>query len=1456
MSIKRLQTYFFLAFCMMSSLVKADAVAIPQALEPWRDWVLHDQKQLDCPWLMQGGVGQRLKEQRWCFWPKQLAIDTDRDGARFRFNMTVYQNGDFPLPGSKQYWPVDVRVNGSQASLMDKNGNPMIYLNQGEHTITGRFNWSKPPSVLRVPKEVALITLNDKPGTYLNGRDEQLVLSRKSSRQVATQQDSLRLEVYRLLSDGLPMRLETQLHLQVSGKAREVELGLAAMPQSSLLDIRSPIPTRLEENGNLRLQVKPGQYVITLSARIAQRHNQFEVKAQTKYWPTVEYWSFKEDTYFRTVTLSGAPSIDTSMIPIPSQWRQYPTYRLSTANKAQTQQGSNQLVIATNQRGDASTQENRLKINRDIWLDFNGDAYTALDNIKGNMYQGWRLNASNSLKVGRASVDGSPVLVTVTEQQEGKGEQGNTEAEQSGVEVRSQRVNLEALSRIEKGGRLLMSGWDTLFDQVNVELHLPPGWKVLHISGAERVQGSWLTKWDLWDLFLVLVLIALTHKLLNTKAAIIAGIMLLLSYKLPDSPVVFWPVLLALVGLMSVATGRWLKGAQVASVIASFLMVVTVIGFCVQQFRFAVYPYLEHQGVELRQSSWGMASGGHNQADFAMEDTAEEMLEPQLEMKQMARKSLSSVAPTAYQKPRKKAPKIDLYQVSENDRLQTGPGLPNWHWNSVRYSRSGPVSADSSVDIYYVTPWMSRLWHVLSALLVVLFDAVILYSFSQRWSGRPDQGQSNGSDSKNDSDTNTETNLGEKGFASVNILASMSAIFTALSAVLIVMSLWSPQTLAQSGDFPPEHLLKTLKQRLTQPPECAPYCAALHSARLEARADELELSFTADIKAPMAIALPGEIASSAAKQVMWQSSDVRVDNRPAVLSRFNKKLILALEPGRHRIKMRGPLTSDSVQVSFPQPIRSLTWFSSSWDVEGLVDNRVLGGSLQLTAKPIKNKVKPEQVSDKNEQEVLIPNAIKPFVIVNRKLIMGKRWTMTTEVSRLAPTKGAFSINIPLLKKEQVLSEFLRVKRGVKAANGEVQNQALLSFKPNQSVVRWESRFDPVSELKLTAAESDQFVENWRIVPGALWHVSYDGVLPVKQGQGQGALNPLWKPWANETLVVKVQRPEGVKGQIQTVESVSLEYNAASDVKDSTLSLDVRASQGERFEVGLPEGAKITALYHDNRSLNVPRDNKVVVQLKPGLQQILVEFQLLKQDGLSVVDSTPTIDLANGAANIRIDYQLGHDRWPLYLSGPLIGPAMLFWGVLFVIIAAAFILTWLQKRFALPVPIALTGWLLLGVGLSTVNSFGLIFIALFFILMALRIKTANQGGFDTWSDRQFNAMQVGLIGLSLLSLLMLVVAIPDGLLSTPQMQVTGNGSYAFSYNWYQDRIVDGEFPVATVVSVPLLVYRLVMLLWSLWLAMKLVKWVVWAWNGFNTGGVWKSHKVEASTLVKPDQDKKS
>jgi hypothetical protein len=50
------------------------------------------------------------------------------------------------------------------------------------------------------------------------------------------------------------------------------------------------------------------------------------------------------------------------------------------------------------------------------------------------------------------------------------------------------------------------------------------------------------------------------------------------------------------------------------------------------------------------------------------------------------------------------------------------------------------------------------------------------------------------------------------------------------------------------------------------------------------------------------------------------------------------------------------------------------------------------------------------------------------------------------------------------------------------------------------------------------------------------------------------------------------------------------------------------------------------------------------------------------------------------------------------------------------------------------------------------------------------------------------------------------------------------------------------------SVPMMVYRILMLGWSLWMALSLLDWLRWGWSCFASGSIWKK-KVPQKLVTK-------
>ena len=126
-----------------------------------------------------------------------------------------------------------------------------------------------------------------------------------------------------------------------------------------------------------------------------------------------------------------------------------------------------------------------------------------------------------------------------------------------GIEVRERNFNLEAAGRISQTKTLSATGWRSDADTLNVDLNLPPGWRLFALFGADRLRGDWLTSWTLLDLFLVLVLSFAVFRLWGLPAALLAFVAFGLSYHEPGAPRYIWLFLLMPIALLRVVSSGW-----------------------------------------------------------------------------------------------------------------------------------------------------------------------------------------------------------------------------------------------------------------------------------------------------------------------------------------------------------------------------------------------------------------------------------------------------------------------------------------------------------------------------------------------------------------------------------------------------------------------------------------------------------------------------------------------------------------------------------------------------------------------------------------------------------------------------------------------------------------------------------------------------------------------------------
>src|SRR5205807_2646675 len=78
----------------------------------------------------------------------------------------------------------------------------------------------------------------------------------------------------------------------------------------------------------------------------------------------------------RVAAVEGVAGIDPAQANVPEEWRRYPAFRMAPGSE---------LRIVERSRGLSNTDQNRLHLRRRLWLDFDHDGLTAVDEVSGTL---------------------------------------------------------------------------------------------------------------------------------------------------------------------------------------------------------------------------------------------------------------------------------------------------------------------------------------------------------------------------------------------------------------------------------------------------------------------------------------------------------------------------------------------------------------------------------------------------------------------------------------------------------------------------------------------------------------------------------------------------------------------------------------------------------------------------------------------------------------------------------------------------------------------------------------------------------------------------------------------------------------------------------------------------------------------------------------------------------------
>ena len=939
---------------------------------------------------------------------------------------------------------------------------------------------------------------------------------------------------------------------------------------------------------------------------------------------------------------------------------------------------------------------------------------------------------------------------------------------QAGMELRRGRLDLQADARLPRGsGPIPALGWDHDFQQAGGVLNLPPGWRLLGATGVDQVSDSWLQRWSLLDFFLVLIIALAVFKLRSWAWGLTALVAMTLIFHEPGAPRLVWLHILAVLALLPLLPRGWIRRALAMwGVGAGVVLVVTAIPFMVHQIRWAVYPQLAPRELQVAP----MTDYQAREAMEAPQAAAPMLQEEAADSFAPRKKSLGSLAGTAMPSQPRTAIRNDLGQQDPDALIPTGPGLPDWQWQAVTLRWNGPLASGQTMRLFLLSPLMNLF---LGFLRVGLLAALIWGVVDWRPGWRTFREQ----------------------------IASAAVLVPVLLAV--IMSDSTPANAMEGDLFPPPALLEELSQRLLEKPECLPYCADISRLELAVSDDQLQVILKVHAAGQTAIPLPVDGKS-------WSPDQILMDNAPiSGLARDDGGRLWALvTAGVHTLILVGDIGHLGVlQIPLPLKPHTASFVAQGWSVKGIQpDGRVAGG-IEL--------VRLQKEGGRTADQA--PGATLPaFLQVTRELQLGLSWQVRTTITRITPPGSPVVVAIPLLDGESVVTEGLQADQG----------QVLITLPADARTLSYRATLKITPRIRLSAPKAVPWTETWILDASPIWHCDVSGIAAIHHQDRSGTWQPQWQPWPGEEVVIDIQRPKAVDGQLVTIDGADLVLTPGRRFSKAELTVRMRTSRGGQHTLELPPKANLQGVTVNGRTLPIQQDGPYVsVPLQPGSQTIAVQWhQLAPFAGRLKV---PAVKLGAPAVNARVSIRMPTMRWILLAGGPRWGPAVLFWSYLAVIVLGSLALGRIRLT-----PLKTRHWLLLGLGLTQIEPFMALIIVGWLLVFALRERRPMPSG-----NAAYNGVQSGLFLWTLVALACLFAAVKAGLVGQPEMQIRGNQSHAMLLNWTQDRI-DGRMPQPWVFSLPVWVYRGLMLAWSLWLALALLRWLKWGWTCYSRDGVWR------------------
>jgi len=539
-------------------------------------------------------------------------------------------------------------------------------------------------------------------------------------------------------------------------------------------------------------------------------------------------------------------------------------------------------------------------------------------------------------------------------------------------------------------------------------------------------------------------------------------------------------------------------------------------------------------------------------------------------------------------------------------------------------------------------------------------------------------------------------------------------------------------------------------------------------------------------------------------------NDKRVNYRNSTWIRVKK--------GINHITITAQLAKqNNISVFFPLVPHSINAYAEGWQVAGIDEKVLKNNTLQLisTLEEIKTADKTNTTD------------IQAFVTVERYLTFDDDWTISTKITRVAPSKGVINLKIPLIAGEHP-TDNIKI---------DAKQKVDVSFAASDDYFRWNSRIEKTDSINLLAIDNPKYLETWKILASPQWNIAINGVPIVTPNNILDNLDDYfihtYKPRPNESLTININRPKPSKGKIVSIESIENSYTIGKRSTKTKTTIKYRATQGGNFQIHLHKKATINTVSYDGVNSNLSTsDGIIAVSFLPGTHNVVINWQL--NETLDFSQKTPFISLDNDYSNIKQTVNIPRSRWILYGKSQGVGPAFSYWGEFLFFTVLAFFLS--RAPYSL---LKFWQWLVLGWAFGTVSwfAFAVIVAWLFFISWKNQLKLQDV-------NYKTILLQWATVFFTLSTLLVFIGSVAYGLLSYPSMGIAGKGSSVNSLHWFLDSY-QGEIPPVSIISLPIWWYKAIMLIWSIWVSFSLLNWLKTTIKGMRKDLWWKKLKKQVT-----------